>query len=46
MPENIKRDEKEVTPHDKKKKDVEPAKTEELDKSEQDNVAGGAYARQ
>jgi hypothetical protein len=41
MPENIKRDEKEVIPKDKKKEDVEAAKTEELDKSEQDKVAGG-----
>ena len=40
MPENIKNDEKEVTPHDKKK-DVEVAETEELDKSEQDKIAGG-----
>ena len=40
MPENIKRDEKEVIPHDKNK-NVEAAKNEELDKSEQDKVAGG-----
>ena len=40
MPENIKRDEQEVIPHDKNK-DVEAAKSEELDKSEQDKVGGG-----
>ena len=42
MPENIKSDEKEVTPHDKKK-DMEVAETEELHESEQDNVAGGRF---
>ena len=41
MPENIKSDEKEVTPREKQK-DVEVAETEELNKSEQEKVAGGA----